>query len=239
MSRDVVSSQSFIVAVLVALTLVCLAGPRDAHSTTMYRFTVSELTYVADLIVEAEVESSTPEKAPGEVYIKTVSTLRLTRVIKGDLIEGDRIHVREWGGRVGGERTQVPAAPVYVAGERVFVFLERERLSTMWRTVGMTQGKITLVEEPDTGRDVCVRLRVPRDVERFDEAQVQLPPVRRYNDDLVARIADDLSLGYVPPYQAIPGLPPEKDRSFFEAALAAGQQLDPRWPQFHAVEVGR
>jgi hypothetical protein len=218
---------------------VCLAAPRDAHSTTMYRFSLDELTYVADLIVEAEVESTSPEKAPGEVYIKTVATLRLTRVVKGDLIEGDRIRVREWGGLLGGERTEVPAAPVYVAGERVLVFLERERLGSMWRTIGMTQGKITLVEEPDTGRDVCLRLRVPRDLERFDPAQVQLPAVRRYSDDLVARIADDLQLRYVPPYQAIPGLPPEKDRSFFEAARAAGQPLDPRWPQFRAAEVGR
>jgi len=239
MSGDGVSRLSALALASVALTLVCVAMPPDAHSTTMYRFSVDELAYVADLIVEAEVESALPEKAAGEVYIKTVATLRLTRVVKGDLIEGDLIRVREWGGRLAGERTDVPAAPVYVPGERVFVFLERERIGSMWRTIGMTQGKLTLIEEPDTGRDVCLRLQVPRELERFDPAQVQLPAVRRYSDDLVARIADDLSLSFVPPYQAIPGLPAAKDRSFFEAALAAGQQLDPRWPQSRAAEVGR
>ena len=66
---------------------------------------------------------------------------------------------------------------------------------------------------------------------------MQLPAVRRYSEDLVAKVRDDLTLGFVPPYQAIPGLPPEKDRHFFEAALAAGQQLDPRWPQFQGLEA--
>jgi len=229
-----------LVAVLTFTTaMVCVLAPDDAAGTTMYRFSLSELTYVADLIAEAEVESIAAEKEPGAVYIKTVASLRLSRVVKGDLIEGDRILVREWGGRLDGEHTHVASAPVYVPGERVLVFLERERLSPMWRTVGMTQGKITLVEEPDTGRDVTLRVRTSRSVERFDEGLVQLPAVRRYRDDLVARVRDDLDLGYVPPYQVIPGLPAHKDRSFFEAALAAGQQLDPRWPQFQAMEARR
>jgi len=239
MAGEILSRSGLVAVLLFTLALVIVVAPDDAASTTMYRFSLSELTYVADLIVEAEVESSVAEKEPGEVYIKTVSSLRLTRVVKGDLIEGDRILVREWGGRLDGERTHVVSAPVYVPGERVLVFLERERLSPMWRTVGMTQGKMTLVEEPDTGRDVTLRLRLSRSVERFDEGLVQLPAVRRYCDDLVARVRDDLHLGYVPPYQAIPGLPAHKDRSFFEAAMAAGQQLDPRWPQFQAMEARR
>ena len=208
-----------------------------AQATTMYRMSLSELTFVSDLIVLAEVEQSAPEKAPGDLYIKTVATLKIDQVVKGPLIEGDRIQVREWGGSLAGEQTHLPGAPRYVVGERVMVFLERERHGSMWRTVGLSQGKMTLVEEPDTGRDITVRLRVPNSVERFDEAAVQLPAVRRYSEDLVAKVRDDLTLGFVPPYQAIPGLPPEKDRHFFEAALAAGQQLDPRWPQFHGLEA--
>ncbi len=237
MAGDKGARSGLLFAAVAASLLVFAVGSGEALGTTMYRFSLSELTYVADLIVEAEVEASVPEKAPGEVYIKTVSTLRLTRVVKGELLEGDRILVREWGGRLDGESTHVASAPVYAPGERVLVFLERERLSPMWRTVGMTQGKITLVEEPDTGRDVTLRLRLPRDLASFDEQQVQLPAVRRYYDDLFGRIRDDLDLGYVPPYQAIPGLPAEKDRRFFAAALAAGQQLDPGWLQSQQAEV--
>jgi hypothetical protein len=226
-----------VAASLMAFLLASSMVIGAAQATTMYRMSLSELTFVSDLIVLAEVEQSAPEKAPGDLYIKTVATLKIDQVVKGALIEGDRIQVREWGGSLAGEQTHLPGAPRYVVGERVMVFLERERKGSMWRTVGLSQGKMTLVEEPDTGRDITVRLRVPSSVERFDEAAVQLPAVRRYSEDLVAKVRDDLTLGFVPPYQAIPGLPPEKDRHFFEAALAAGQQLDPRWAQFQGLEA--
>lgn len=226
-----------VAASVVAFLLASSMAVGVAQATTMYRMSLSELTFVSDLIVLAEVEQSAPEKAPGDLYIKTVATLKIDQVVKGALIEGDRIQVREWGGSLAGEQTHLPGAPRYVVGERVMVFLERERHGSMWRTVGLSQGKMTLVEEPDTGRDNTVRLRIPHSVERFDEAAVQLPAVRRYSEDLVAKVRDDLTLGFVPPYQAIPGLPPEKDRHFFEAALAAGQQLDPRWPQFQGLEA--
>ncbi len=226
-------------AVLTALVFVCGMPLDEADATTMYRMSLSELTYVSDLVALAEVEQSAPEKAPGEVYIKTVSKLRLTRVVKGDLLEGDRIYVREWGGRLDGEHTHLPGAPKYLVGERVLVFLEREQLGSLWRTVGLSQGKMTLVEEQDTGRDVVVRVRLADSIREFDEAQIQLPAVRRYTEELLAKIRDDIDLAFVPPYQAIPGLPPEKDQRFFEAALAAGQQLDPRWPQFQAMEARR
>jgi hypothetical protein len=239
MNEGSVLKTTSLAAVLVTLAVGWGLAPGVAEATTMYRLSLSELTYVSDLIAIAEVEESLPEKAPGAIYIKTVSTLRLTRVIKGELIEGDRIDVREWGGSLGGEQTHLPGAPRYVVGERVMVFLERERIGSMWRTVGLSQGKMTLVEEPDTGRDITLRVQVPNSVERFDESQVVLPAVRRYSDDVVARVRDDLTLSFVPPYQAIPGLPPEKDRLFFEAALAAGQQLDHRWPRFQSMEGGR
>ena len=195
----------------------------------MVELSLSELCWISDLIAVAHVEQSRPEKQPGEIYIKTVSTLRLDRVLKGAHIEGDRIQVREWGGSLNGERTALPGAPRYVAGERVLVFLEREQRGSMWRTVGLSQGKLTFIEEADTGRDVVVKLRLPEGLQRFHEEAVKLPAVRRYSEDLVGRVEDDLQLSYVPPYRAIPGLPAAKARAFFDAALATGQQLDPRW----------
>ena len=224
---------------LAGFVLASLLAASPATATSMVRLSLSELTYISDLIVLAEVEQSDPERAPGEVYIKTVSTLRLLRVIKGDLIEGDRILVREWGGRLAGEQTNLPGAPRYIAGERVMVFLERDQGGLMWRTVGLSQGKMTLVEEPDTGRDVTVRVPVPASVQRFDEREVQLPAARHYCEDVVAKVRDDILMSFVPSYSAIPGLPAHKDRLFFEAAIAAGQQPDARWPQARAYEARR
>ena len=205
------------------------SSPGPTLATTMVELGLSDLCWIADIVAEAEVVHRAAERSDGGLYIKSVSTLRLTRVLKGDFIEGDTVSVREWGGKLDGETTEMPSSPVYVPGERVVVFLERERLGGMWRTVGMSQGKITLVEEEDTGRDVVVRVRAPLGTRHFDESQVKLPAYRRYGDDLVARIQQDLDFGFVPAYRKIPGLPPDKDAAFRAAALASGQTLDPRW----------
>ena len=141
---------------LPALLLVLLTAA-PASATTMVELTEAELTYIADLIVEADVEAVDAEREDGANWIKTIVTLRLTRVLKGQAIEGDRVLVREWGGSIDGDVTEVSSAPVYTPGERVFVFLEpEERPDAMWRTLGMTQGKFTLIEEADTGRDVML-----------------------------------------------------------------------------------
>ncbi len=215
-------------AFLLIAALAAVAMP--AGATTMVELSEAELTYVADLIAEAEVETVDAERDDSAIWIRTVTTLRLTHVLKGRAIEGDRVRVRELGGSLRGEDTEVASAPVYTAGERVLVFLEWEERGddAMMRTLGMSQGKFTLVEEPDTGRDVMLK-RAPRTGERFDEAAVPLPAVRRYADDVEQTIAQAVSEHHVPPYSRIPGLPLWKDQRFYADAKAAGQDIDPRW----------
>ena len=143
----------------------------------------------------------------------------------------------------GGERRPVEPGQVHIGDD--FAILGALDASRITAVIEQQLSTIThcyrsaLAEEPDTGRDVTLRVQVPATLDRFDETQVLLPAARRYSEDVLARIQDDLDLSFVPPYRAIPGLPPDKDRSFFEAALAAGQQLDPRWPQFQAREERR
>lgn len=220
---------------LALVVLALCALPSLAAATTMYEFELSELTYVADLIVEAEVEAVSVERQEASAFLTTVATLRLTRVIKGAALEGDRVLVREWGGLLDGERTDLPSAPVYVPGERVLVFLEMEnRPDALWRTVGLSQGKWTLVEEPSTGRDVALKVATDRTTVRFDEATVALPAARTYCDQVVSSVRDDLTLGHVPTYSRIPGLPSWKDARFRAEAAAAGQTIDPRWDVLRA-----
>ncbi len=212
------------------LLAVALCAAMPASATTMVQLSQDELTYVADLIVEGVVESSDAERQAGGIWIHTVSTLRITRVLKGAGIEGDRVQVREWGGAILGEVTRMPSAPTYTAGERVIVFLERERRpDAMWRTLGMTQGKLTLIEEVDTGRDVVLPGVGPTGGAQFEEHKVRLPAVRRYSDAVIDAVVTQTTAGFVPPYTRIPGLPPDKDDAFRAAAEAAGQQVDPRW----------
>jgi hypothetical protein len=199
----------------------------------MQELSFEELTYIADLVVEATVESNQVERSEGSVFLRTVTGLRLDRVLKGDAFEGERIDVLVLGGRRGSEETSIASAPVFIPDERVLVFLEQRKGE--WRVVGLSQGKITLVTEEDTARDVIVRVQPPRNIARFEEHKVRLPARRHYADEFTAKLTRDLASGAVPPYRLISGLPQNKDRLFREAAQAAGQHIDPRWAELDSL----
>ncbi len=208
-----------------------LAAPTVAQATSLFPMTTSELTFIADVIVEAEVVSAEPEFIPGMEIIRTVSTLRVLDVIKGDVEVGDELFVAQTGGAIGDSETTLPSSPAYNPGERVLSFLEwRDESEGLYRTVGMIQGKFNLIVEPDTGKDVLIKLpHLPFGLEWFDEGLVRLPALRKYRAEFVAKVRDEVILGYVPPYEPIPGVTREKDAAYQAAAEAAGQTIDPVW----------
>lgn len=201
--------------------------PAVASATTLQQLSVSELTYVADLVVEADVVANQVERKAGHEYLQTVTTLQLTHVLKGERAEGDLVDVVVLGGTKGEERTELPGAPKFAPDERVVVFLEWK--FGEWRLIGLSQSKFTVVEEVGTGRDAVVKMHVPEGLARFEEAEVQLPAVVDYLDTLVEQVADELAAGYVPPYINITGLEPDKDARFRADARAFGHEVDARW----------
>jgi hypothetical protein len=217
-----------------ALLFAATLAPSPADATSLYPMTTSELTWIADVIVEAEVVHAAAEWGPGEQLIRTVSTLRVVDTIKGDVRDGDELFVAQWGGRIGHATTTMPSSPAYIQGERVLVFLEwRSEEEGLYRTVGMIQGKFNLILEPDTGKDILIKLPgLSQDMESFDEALVRPPAVRKYCGDFVAGIRDEITLEFVPPYEPIPGVSQEKDAAYRAAAEAAGQTIDPVWDRF-------
>lgn len=190
------------------LPLLALLLPAPARATTMVHLDFSELAWIADVVAEGTVLYEQAERAPGQEWLRTAVTVRLEHVIKGEAVEGDLLDVVEIGGRLGAEETRVPGAAVFAPGERVLLFLESR--DGEWSCVGMSQGKLTLVAEAGSGRDVLVRVSLPRGLLRFDEAEVALPAVRLYADDLAWRLRREIEQGYVPPWRPIPGLPPGK-----------------------------
>jgi|GEM_PF-1714711 len=201
--------------------------PNVASATTVQRLSLSELTYVADLVVEATVVANSVERKPGFKFLQTVSTLELTHVLKGTADIGQEVDVVGLGGKLGSEYTELPGAARFVPDERVLVFLEWKHGE--WRTIGAAQAKYSIVVEPGTGRDVAVKVQPPNGLERFDEAQVQLPAAVTYMDSLVGQILDEVESGYVPPYVNIAGLEPDKDARYRSDARAWGHDVDPRW----------
>ncbi len=211
------------------MALVLLLLPTAANATTMYAFSPSELTYVADLVAEAVVESTTTEHMEGSQFLRTVTDLRLVQVHKGDQLEGDVVTMPLIGGAEDGEETTMPSAARFTPGERVLVFLEEWEQG--WRPVGMSQGKWSVVEEPHSGRDVLVKVHRPYGLTDWDEGEVRLPPpaIRKYADGYIQQLQVDVADANVPAYDSIPGLPASKDRRFKKDALKAGQWVDPRY----------
>lgn len=219
------SSQTALSTIAAVAISLLYAGSLGA--TTMEELSTSEMTWIADLVVIGTVAHNEVERTEGSVFLRTVTTLQIDQVLKGHAFEGDFIDVLSLGGRRGHEVTTVASTPVFTPEERVLTFLELRKGE--WRVVGMSQGKLSLVEEQDTARDVIVRVQPPRGLVRFEEHLVQLPDRRRYADELTSEINLDLSSGTVPYYRLIPGLPKAKDLAFRQAAKDSGQTVDPRW----------
>ena len=225
------SIQTASTALLSMLAATLLVAP--ASATTMEELSFEEMAYVADLVVEAVTIDNRVERIPGADHLRTVTRLELHHVIKGEAIEGDEVDVLVLGGRLDREETRLESAPIFTPDERVIVFLEQRKGD--WRVVGLSQGKLTLVEEPSTARDVLVRVQPPRGLPRFEEALVQLPAYREYADRLTHELSTQVRDGHVPPYRYIPGIPAEKDLRFRSEAAADGQFIDPRWAELDAV----
>jgi hypothetical protein len=217
-------TRTHFVPALIALLTLLVAAP--AVATTMVRLDLSELTWIADVVVQGEVVASQAERMPGQQYLQTATRVRAVQVLKGHVSEGDVIDVVEPGGRLGDEETRIPSGVVFAPGERVLLFLERRGGELV--CVGMDQGKLTLVAEAHTARDALVRVTPPRGLASFDETEVRLPARRLYLDDVQERIRQELDMGFVPSYRSVPGLPAAKDARFRSEAQAAGK-LDPRW----------
>jgi hypothetical protein len=214
--------------------------PQSAEATTMVPLGVEDLTFVADLVIEAEVEQAVPEREPGSEYIRSHYTLRITQVLKGDAFEGDAVLVRSFGGIVGDDLATMVNAPTFTPGERVIVFLEVvPREEDIFRVVGLDQGKFTLIEEKGTGLDILVHVNAPHGTPHFDEARVKAPAVRRYSKDLRARILADVDLAFVPAYKTIPGIPAHKDAAMRLGSMEWGHDVDPRLLAMPLPEVKR
>lgn len=225
-------------AVLSALVL----QPATTQATTMPDLSLSELVYVSEVVVEATVLSVQVERRAGAEGVQSLARLQVDHAWKGDVIEGDVLQVREWGGILGTQRTDVSGGAVYAPGERVLVLLEADRREAGgYRTLGMSMGKWTLVAEPDTGRDIALRVAVPHGLQQFDERAVRLPAFRTYADEIVSQIALEVAEGFVPAYTTVPGLLPARDLHFLEESLRFGHSVDPRIVarvRARAVEAG-
>lgn len=120
------------------LALVLL-GTLPASASLAYELDVEALTGKAELVVRAQVVSSSSRWVPGGRRIVTESVLRVKGLLKG--ASGDaEVHVVQPGGSVDGVAQHVSGAANFTDGEEVLVFLTR-RPGAPYTVVGMAVGK--------------------------------------------------------------------------------------------------
>jgi hypothetical protein len=114
----------------------------------------AEMVQRADgILIAAAVSSHAEFDVRGAIV--TVNSLRIERVVKGDLAACDLVRVVEIGGRVGSLLKVVPGVPQYEPGQRYLVFLEATEAGE-WRTWSFGLGQFRFVADRQ-GRELLLR----------------------------------------------------------------------------------
>lgn len=123
-----------------------------AQATIILRADVNDLTDTATVVVRGEVlsvESKWTEDESGKT-IQTLAVLRVDRVLKGTA--GKEITVTCPGGAVGRSEVRVAGTPKFKKGEKVVVFLWKNRYGD-YLPLGMNQGKFRIEKDAKSGEE--------------------------------------------------------------------------------------
>jgi FG-GAP-like repeat/Ig-like domain CHU_C associated len=158
-------------AVILGSFLITIASSMLATSFVVP--TDQEMVARSNAIVVGTVEGSFVQEVNDA--IETVYEVRVDRSIKGSAIHDDLVRVVSPGGVIGDRGLIVPAAAHFEQGERVLLFLTREK--DRWVSTDMTLGKFRFVTSTAGDR---LLVRDLEDVVGWDRAgQVHHEKVRR------------------------------------------------------------
>ena len=142
-------ARAFLLAVLLALSL-------PAQSTTFVRLSLEEMTGYATRIVEARALESHSEWNAEHTRIFTYTTFEVLDSLKG-VSPGERVVVKQFGGKVGHLVMHVHGEPRFQPGDEAVLFLfdDSEEPGTA-RVVGMAQGNFRVERDRATGEKFVV-----------------------------------------------------------------------------------
>ena len=176
---------------LLVLSALFVASP-TLHATTVFERPVEELARRATLVVRGVVAGSKSSWGDAEELPATRTTLRVTKVLKGEA--GETVVVRQAAGRGKGVALAIPGDARFAVGEEVVVFLERHPAGDgSWVLTSMAAAKFQV--RHGTKGDLAVRdldglsfARPGQDgLVRVDE--MARPPATLPLSDLLSRIA--------------------------------------------------
>lgn len=129
--------------------LLATALAAGAGATSMVLLSEDDLIDRADLVVHGTVLSSESAYRSGAIHIFTDVVIEVDEVLKGAFAD-PVLHVAMPGGEMDGKALTISGTPAFHPGERVCVFLVRLP-DQSYTTIGISQGKFTLSEDPATG----------------------------------------------------------------------------------------
>ena len=136
----------FLVFAATALFILSALLKTNAVMALMLEMSTPELTGQADAIVRGNVIDTRSEWDPERRFIWTLVTIAVSKSIKGDSLEGQKVIVKTPGGVVGQIGQKTEHAAIFEKGEEVLLFINPEayREEKVFRVTGNFQGKHTI-----------------------------------------------------------------------------------------------
>ena len=147
-----------------AVMWMALLFPTQSYATFVIPVTDADLIQQAEAIVQGEVTAITSVHAPqhnlNAPQIFTFVRLSIQDVLKGQLMPQRSLTIKQPGGAVGDSQYWVEGSPEFFVGEKVVLFLSQHPDGSP-RVTQFYQGKLTIMPDPDTGKEFVYRESPP------------------------------------------------------------------------------
>lgn len=125
------------------------AGPRPAQAAVVKALSLEDLARKSsEILVGAATEQQSRRHIDGKLIVTDFS-FHVEDVLKGESKRGEQAIVTVLGGKLDGLGLQVPGEAWFAIGQRVVAFLYKAPRSGDLRVVGMSQGVLSLKQEPN------------------------------------------------------------------------------------------
>jgi hypothetical protein len=151
----------------IAIFLACIGS---AHALDTRPLSIAELTMRSDVIAIGTIASVAGDWNSNKTAIYTRMDLKVEERLKGTDLE-DKISFFQLGGSAGDTVSAVAGAAPFRPGERVAVFLYKDREQRL-QLVGLFQGKFSVEKRPGSEDEIAVR-RIPEVAKPLDEMPLE------------------------------------------------------------------
>jgi len=131
-------------AALLFSVCMVMVVPAALFSTTMIKFSNTDLAVDSDIILQGKVTSTWTEWGDNGRYIYTYGTVAVDRVIKG-YVDGDQYTIKIPGGTIGSSMMKVYGTADFSVGDELLLFLVDDE-SFESNVLGWSQGRFNIVD---------------------------------------------------------------------------------------------